>query len=148
MKTHRYHLIEQVYLAAPFATAEQRAFNARILELARAYNFPMFSPEEAARSLGGEDLRLKCLDAMDRSHLMLAVLYGNEFDPHTAFQVGYALGRRHQVLAIHHMPAHANSPDAETAARSLLNQVQRIIPVTPDKPLTTDRLIPVMNCMF
>lgn len=148
MKSHRYHLIEQVYLAGPSATPEQRAFNARILDLARAYNFPMFSPEEAARKLSGEDLRLKCLDAMDRSHLMLAVLYGNEFDPQTAFAVGYALGRRHQVLAIHNLAAHPEPPDPETASHALLNQVQRIITVTPEKELTTDRLIPVMNCMF
>lgn len=148
MKSHRFHLLELVYLAGPYHRPEDHAFNAHLVQLARDYNFPLFVPQEEAAKLAGEDFRHRCLDAMDRSHLMVAVLHGNVFDPHTAFEVGYALGRRHTVLAIQNLPAHAEIPSEETVSDSLLHHAARIIQVSPDKPLTTDRLIPIMNCLF
>jgi nucleoside 2-deoxyribosyltransferase len=94
-------LPEQIYFAAPFETDAQRAFNQRIVRLMRNYNFPTFFPQEHwEEGMEPETFHAVCLEALSQSHLVLAVSYGDVFDAQTAFEIGYAQGRRHTVICL------------------------------------------------
>lgn len=163
---------ELVYLAAPFEKPEERAFNQRLAKQVRAYNYPLFMPEEirpelaengclrdwqpaADMKLTGnaeEDLDLlmteACLDALNKANLVIAVYYGEEFDPLTAFEVGYALGRRTNVVAVQNTLL----PELERAGtmqRLASPQFCSRIVLTPhDDESFPDRLIPILNRFF
>ena len=163
---------ELVYLAAPFDTPEQRAFNQRVAKLVRSYNYPLFMPEEIRPELAehgalehwqpaadltltgnaAEDLDIlyteACLDAINRANLMIAIYYGEEFDPLTAFEVGYALGRRVNVVAVQNILV------PELARCGTLNRLSspqfcsRIVVAPHDDERFPDRLIPILNRFF
>lgn len=163
---------ELVYLAAPFERPEERAFNQRIAKLVRSYNFPLFMPEEAREELAqhghlrdwqpSADMQLTgdpdadldalmteaCLDSINRANLMIAVYYGEEFDPLTAFEVGYALGRRTNVVAIQ------NTLEPELVRPGTLQRLaspqfcSRIVMAPHEDDHFPDRLIPILNRFF
>jgi nucleoside 2-deoxyribosyltransferase len=166
-------LTELVYLAAPFKLPEERAFNERLAQLMRAYNFPLFMPQEAVVELAEvghlqdwqphpellppgltpeeqTDLLLTtaCTDALNRANLVVSVYYGEEFDPLTAYEVGYALGRRTNVVAIQNTlcpdlsrPAHQNRVTSPQFCSRVV-----IAPAEDDR--FPDRLIPILNRYF
>lgn len=141
-------LTEVVYLAAPFSRPEERAFNEQVCELMRAYNFPVFMPQEALEECQGEEWLELCMERLTHANLVVAVFYGEEFDPPTGFEVGYALGRRHNVVAIqhNHNPSLLRSAvEARMATPQLCN---RVIMMPGDPERFTDRLIPVLNRFF
>lgn len=163
---------ELVYLAAPFENAEQRAFNQRLAKQVRAYNYPLFMPEEARPELAEngslrdwqpradmkltgnpqEDLDLlmteACLDAINKANLLIAVYYGEEFDPLTAFEVGYALGRRVNVVAVQNilLPELRRSGTLQRLASP--HFCSRIVIAPHDDERFPDRLIPILNRYF
>src|ERR1700739_2552467 len=96
------YLTELVYLAAPFAHPDERAFNERLAALVREYNFPLFMPQEGLERLHGREIRAAmvsggsfaflekaanemerrapedllpevCMEALNRANLVLAV---------------------------------------------------------------------------
>ncbi len=163
---------ELVYLAAPFALPEERAFNQRLANLVRSYNYPLFMPEEIRPELAEHgclrdwkpraDMELPgtpeadldllmteaCLDAINRANLMIAVYYGEEFDPLTAFEVGYALGRRTHVVAVQNtlLPELVRSGTIERLASPQF--CSRIVIAPHDDERFPDRLIPILNRFF
>jgi nucleoside 2-deoxyribosyltransferase len=162
---------ELVYLAAPFERPEERAFNERLAKLVRAYNFPLFMPQEAVEELAATGcladwqprpeliengcnpdveqlLTEACMDALNRANLVIAVFYGEEFDPLTAFEVGYALGRRTNVVAVQN----TLEPELERSGslvRLASPQVcSRVVIAPHDDERFPDRLIPILNRFF
>ncbi|HEY9744714.1 MAG TPA: nucleoside 2-deoxyribosyltransferase [Oculatellaceae cyanobacterium] len=148
---------ERVYFAAPFEHPAEVAFNNRVAALVRAYNFPLFMPQEVrgelhAQGLTGEELdeRLMevCMDVLSRASLVIAVFYGEEFDPLTAFEVGYALGRRTNVVAVR------NTLEPELFRRNGSGRhasphiCSRIVVAPHDDERFPDRLIPILNRYF
>jgi nucleoside 2-deoxyribosyltransferase len=157
-------LTELVYLAAPFEKPEERAFNERLIKIARDYNFPMFLPQEAEADvaagnspfidLSGEPktndelLTEVCMEALNRANLVIAVFYGEEFDPLTAFEVGYALGRRTNVIAVQNKLEPGLSRKGCLARVSTPQVCSRIVITPHDDEHFPDRLIPIMNRYF
>jgi nucleoside 2-deoxyribosyltransferase len=148
---------ERVYLAAPFEHPEELAFNNRLAELMRAYNFPLFMPQECreeliAEGFEGEELdeRLMdaCLDIINRASLVIGVYYGEEFDPLTAFEVGYALGRRHNVVAVQNMLVPELFRGNGSCRKSSPHICSRIVVAPHEDERFPDRLIPILNRYF
>ena len=166
-------LTELVYLAAPFERPEERAFNRRLAKLARDYNFPLFMPEEAVVELAERGhlrdwqpheelippncppeektdilLTAACTDALNRANLVIAVYYGEEFDPLTAFEVGYALGRRTNVVAVQNtLCPELNRPNGQNRMTSP-QFCSRIVVAPEEDERFPDRLIPILNRYF
>ena len=167
-------LTELVYLAAPFAHPDERAFNERLAHLVRAYNFPLFMPQEAVEELAEfgclqdwqphpelipencppaqkTDLLLNeaCTYSLNRANLVIAVYYGEEFDPLTAFEVGYALGRRTNVVAVQNtlcpdLHRTGNNNNRATSPE----YCSRIVSAPAEDERFPDRLIPILNRYF
>ena len=163
---------ELVYLAAPFDRPEERAFNQRLARLVRSYNYPLFMPEEAIPELAAngclpdwkpradfqegntpeETLDLlateACMDSLNRANLVIAVFYGEEFAPLTAFEVGYALGRRTNVVAVQNT-LETDLLRPATMSRLASPQVcSRVVIAPHDDERFPDRLIPILNRFF
>jgi nucleoside 2-deoxyribosyltransferase len=148
---------ERVYLAAPFECAEEQAFNNRLADLMRAYNFPLFMPQECRDNLILEGLRGEalderlmeaCMDVINRASLVIAVYYGEEFDPLTAFEVGYALGRRTNVVAVQNTLEPALFRNNGSGRKSSPHICSRIVVAPHDDERFPDRLIPILNRYF
>lgn len=163
---------ELVYLAAPFERPDEKAFNQRLARLVRSYNYPLFMPEEARLELAehghlrdwhpAEDLELNgseaenldllmaaaCTDAIHRANLVIAVFYGDEFDPLTAFEVGYALGRRINVVAVQNklVPELLRTGTLQRLTSPQL--CSRIVIAPHEDESFPDRLIPILNRYF
>lgn len=166
-------LTELVYLAAPFEHPEERAFNERLAKLVRAYNFPLFMPQEAVVELAENGhlrdwqphvelipsncppneqtdilLTAACTDSLNRANLVIAVYYGEEFDPLTAYEVGYALGRRTNVVAVQNTLC----PDLHRTSSQKRNTspefCSRIVIAPAEDERFPDRLIPILNRYF
>lgn len=150
---------ERVYLAAPFERPEEIAFNNRLAKVMRSYNFPLFMPQEFREELRTENeegvsnedldeqLMEACLDIINRASLVIAVYYGEEFDPLTAFEVGYALGRRNNVVAVQ------NKLEPElfrngSGRKSSPHICSRIVVAPHEDTTFPDRLIPILNRYF
>lgn len=171
------NLTEIVYLAAPFERPEERAFNVRLAELIRAYNFPLFMPQEALEEIEAEtqppvqamagqngatmtahkpkrpeaiDARLTevCTEMLTKANLVVAVYYGEEFDPLTAFEVGYALGRRTNVVAVQNnlCPELIRNGSIHRPASPVI--CSRIVVAPQEDERFPDRLIPILNRYF
>ncbi len=148
-------LTEKVYLAAPFEQAEEQAFNLCLAELVRTYNFPLFMPQEALLALQAEGalkngrLSEACMDVLGKANLVIAVFYGEEFDPRTAFEVGYALGRRVNVVAVQNnlYPTLARNTCSVLRLPSP-QHCSRVVVLPEDPERLPDRLIPVLNRYF
>ena len=148
---------ERVYLAAPFEHPDELAFNNRLAQLVRAYNFPLFMPQECIEDLRvervnaemlDEQLMETCIDVINRSSLVIAVYYGEEFDPLTAFEVGYALGRRINVVAVQNTLEPALFRDNGSSRKSSPHICSRIVVAPHDDERFPDRLIPILNRYF
>jgi nucleoside 2-deoxyribosyltransferase len=176
---------EVVYLAAPYHTPQQQAFNQRVARLVRAYNFPLFMPEEAEAALlntgtiadwqpSGELANVVCnastflvltdacrMEMIRRANLVLAVCYGHKFNGVTAFEVGYALGRRINVVAIqNNLPETSLSTESSSGngAKKADQKAETILAspgvcharvIAPERDdQFPDRLIPVLNRYF
>jgi nucleoside 2-deoxyribosyltransferase len=166
-------LTELVYLAAPFERPEERAFNERLATLARAYNFPMFLPQEAEVELAENGhlrdwqphaelippncppddqtdilLTAACTDALNRANLVIAVYYGDEFDSLTAYEVGYALGRRTNVVAVQNTLCPDLSRPSGQNRKTSPDFCSRIVVAPAEDDRFPDRLIPILNRYF
>jgi len=153
-------LTELVYLAAPFDRPEERAFNDDLAELVRSYNFPLLMPQEMHEELAAEagtaqgaqldEAMLEtCMEALNRANLVIAVAYGEEFDPLTAFEVGYALGRRTNVVAIRNDLYPELSRPGSVSCRVFSPGFCSRIVIAPHEPdRFPDRLIPILNRFF
>lgn len=149
-------LTEIVYLAAPFHTPEERQFNLQVADLVRSYNFPLYLPQERPEQLhaeigpqaAAEQLPAESMDMLARANLVIAIFYGQEFDTRTAFEVGYALGRRINVVAIQNEldPSRCMLPDPCRPAGP--SHCARIVVTPQDPERFTDRLIPILNRYF
>ena len=165
---------ELVYLAAPYEHPEERAFNERLARLMRAYNFPLFMPQEAVIELAEfghlrdwqpspdsvpanatpeeqTDLLLTqaCGDALNRASLVVSVFYGEEFDPLTAYEVGYALGRRTNVVAVQNTLCDAlHRPTSQPTRVTSPKFCSRVVIAPEDDDRFPDRLIPILNRYF
>lgn len=170
---HMLRLTELVYLAAPYEHPEQRAFNERLAKLVRAYNFPLFMPQEAVEELAdagclrdwqphpellpdncppAEQIDLlmttACTDALNRANLVISVYYGDEFDPLTAFEVGYALGRRTNVVAVQNILCPDLSRTGTENRTTSPRFCSRVVVAPQEDDRFPDRLIPILNRYF
>jgi nucleoside 2-deoxyribosyltransferase len=166
-------LTELCYLAAPYHTPEQRAFNQRLAKLMRAYNYPLFMPQELLEALErGEHpfpetsyeevqeqsprslLASISMDMLNRANLVVAVYHGNEFEPATAFEAGYAIARRTNVVAV----CSPLSAEEETAVNcggdTCMSRLEtphlcsQVVMAPYDDESFPDRLIPILNRYF
>lgn len=165
---------ELTYLSAPYQTENQQRFNQRIAKLVRDYNFPLLLPQEAREQLllssclpdwqpsgallntvcSSENLPVFlttcCMDSITRANLVLAVSYQGFFDPVTAFEVGYALGRRVNVVTIDNSLVEpefsVERNELSLMASPKLCQATVSAPEADDR--FPDRLIPILNRYF
>jgi nucleoside 2-deoxyribosyltransferase len=166
-------LTEIVFLAAPFTRPEEIAFNRRLAEVVRAYNFPLFMPQEARDELrtgelpeqaisvdavlapavsnstnADERLAEVCMEALHRANLVISVFYGDDFDSRTAFEVGYALGRRINVVAVQNTRISGPERSEQCAPWSGPNLCSRVVVAPHEEERFPDRLIPILNRYF
>ena len=99
-----------------------------------------------------EDLDLlmteACLDAINKANLVIAVYYGDEFDPLTAFEVGYALGRRTNVVAVQNILVPELGRPGTLQRLASPQFCSRIVVAPHDDERFPDRLIPILNRYF
>jgi len=164
-------LTELCYLAAPYYTPEQYAFNQRLAKLMRAYNYPLFMPQELLEALErGEHpfpetsyeevqeqsprslLASISMDMLNRANLVVAVYHGKEFEPATAFEAGYAIARRTNVIAVCSPVADesVNDSGGDTCMSRLETPhlCSRVVMAPYDDESFPDRLIPILNRYF
>jgi hypothetical protein len=166
-------LTELCYLAAPYNTPEERAFNVRLAELMRAYNYPLFMPQELLEAIErGEHpfpessyeevqeqsprrlLASISMDMLNRANLVVAVYHGEEFDPAAAFEAGYAIGRRTNVVAVRSplpdepLYGGMNEPEGCMARLATPHLCSRVVFAPYEEESFPDRLIPILNRYF
>jgi len=96
----------KLYLAGPLFTLAERQFNERLAELvSQATGVEVILPQERAKLfLGKSDgLRLifkDCLEMVDASDVVLAILDGADADSGTCVELGYAWGRGKPVIGV------------------------------------------------
>ena len=88
----------QVYIASPLFSEAERDFNLKICNILERNNLRVFLPQKECNELHGIDIFDKCLDGLDNSKFVLAVLDGA--DSGTCWECGYAFAKNKPVISI------------------------------------------------
>lgn len=145
--------MQQLYLAGPFETQAQRDFNQRIYDLLQEYNFPAFFPQQEWETCGRnpEQFQKACLDALKNSKLMLAIYYDDDnLDPVTAFEIGFAKGRQHEVIGLRNRLLAGPDwvPPADTRTHVIKNIFTRVVEAVEKDEDLVHPLVSVLNRFF
>ncbi|HEY58550.1 MAG TPA: nucleoside 2-deoxyribosyltransferase [Anaerolineae bacterium] len=93
-----------VYLAGPLFTPGDRWYLERLDALCRDLGYATYLPHRDAgladRSQGTRFFFLRDLEALQRIHLVVAVLHGTDVDSGTAWEMGYAYAKGIPVLGV------------------------------------------------
>lgn len=97
----------KVYLAGPLFGVAEREFNQRLAELitAKAADIEVFVPQLEAAKLADDDQFMKqmfhrCIEALDSSDAVLAVMDGSDSDSGTCIECGYAFARGIPIVGV------------------------------------------------
>jgi len=96
-----------IYLAGPLFTHAELEFNRKLKDLLEGQGFSVFFPQEDAEDAKIEHDRHNqalifkhCVEGVDISDLVVAVLDGVDVDSGTAWEIGYAYAKGKPVLGL------------------------------------------------
>lgn len=90
----------KVYFAGPLFTAPERAWNAEVTSALRAAGHEVFLPQEQEPGRDGPGIFATDVRGIDWSDGLVAIMDGPDPDSGTAWEVGYAYGRRKPVVLV------------------------------------------------
>lgn len=98
---------KKIYLAGPLFTHAEIEYNLKIKDLLVKKNFLVFLPQEDAEdttsereSQNQECIFKKCVEGVDSSDIVVAVLDGADVDSGTAWEIGYAYAKGKPVVGL------------------------------------------------
>ncbi|MGB9132274.1 MAG: nucleoside 2-deoxyribosyltransferase [Methanosarcina sp.] len=98
---------KMIYLAGPLFTHAELEFNRRLKDMFLKKGFSVFLPQEDAEDAASERERQnqecifqKCVEGVDSSDIVVAVLDGVDVDSGTAWEIGYAYARGKPVIGL------------------------------------------------
>lgn len=96
-----------VYLAGPLFSHAELDYNGRLRDLLLSKDFLVFLPQEDAEDTVDEREKQnqecifnKCVEGLDGSDIVVAVLDGVDVDSGTAWEIGYAYAKEKPVIGI------------------------------------------------
>ena len=88
----------RLYFAAPLFNSAERNWNVAIAGGLRAAGHEVFLPQEKEPGLDGPTIFARDVSAVDWAEAVVAIMDGSEPDSGTAWEMGYAFGKRPVVL--------------------------------------------------
>ncbi len=91
-----------IYLAGPLFTRAEKDFNHHLArELEKQTGIPVFLPQDECGKLSRpDDIFRACLEGINRSGLVVAILDGPDADSGTSFEAGYAHAKGIPVIGV------------------------------------------------
>ncbi len=96
----------RIYLAAPLFSEAERLFNRKLAAVLARHNLMVYLPQDAGDNTPGRDtgkhqeIFLANITALQKSHLVIAVVDGADADSGTAWEMGYAFANKIPVVAL------------------------------------------------
>ncbi len=98
---------KKIYLAGPLFTHAELEYNLKIKDLLVKKEFSVFLPQEDAEDTTDERenqnqklIFKKCVEGVDSSDIVVAVLDGVDVDSGTAWEIGYAYAKDKPVVGL------------------------------------------------
>ena len=96
-----------VYLAGPLFTHAELKYNLELKDMLIKKGFSVFLPQKDAEDAAAEREKQnqewifkKCLEGVDNSDIVIAVLDGVDVDSGTAWEIGYAYAMQKPIIGI------------------------------------------------
>ncbi|MDD4249377.1 MAG: nucleoside 2-deoxyribosyltransferase [Methanosarcina sp.] len=96
-----------IYLAGPLFTHAELEYNRKLKDMLLNNGFSVFLPQEDAEDAAQERERQsqecifrKCVEGVDTSDLVVAILDGVDVDSGTAWEIGYAYAKGKPVIGL------------------------------------------------
>lgn len=96
-----------IYLAGPLFSRAELEYNLKLKDMLLNNGFSVFLPQEDAEdsalereSQNQEYIFMKCVEGVDASDLVVAVLDGVDVDSGTAWEIGYAYAKGKPVIGL------------------------------------------------
>lgn len=96
-----------IYLAGPLFTHAELEYNLKLKDMLLNDGFSVFLPQEDAEDAAQERERQnqecifrKCVEGVDTSDLVVAILDGVDVDSGTAWEIGYAYAKGKPVIGL------------------------------------------------
>ncbi len=96
-----------IYLAGPLFTQAELEFNRKLRDMLLEKGFAVFLPQEDAEDAKKEHERQnqkyifqRCVEGVDGSDLVVAVLDGVDVDSGTAWEIGYAYAKGKPIIGL------------------------------------------------
>lgn len=96
-----------IYLAGPLFTHAELEYNRKLKDVLLNNGFSVFLPQEDAEDAAQEHEKqnqelifIKCVEGLDSSDLVVAVLDGADVDSGTAWEAGYAYAKGKPVIGL------------------------------------------------
>lgn len=96
-----------IYLAGPLFTHAELEYNRELKNIMGKKGFSVFLPQEDAEDASAEREKQnqecifkKCLEGLNNSDIVVAVLDGVDVDSGTAWEIGYAFARGKSVIGL------------------------------------------------
>lgn len=98
---------KMIYLAGPLFSRAELEYNLKLKDMLLNNGFSVFLPQEDAEdsalereSQNQEYIFMKCVEGVDASDLVVAVLDGVDVDSGTAWEIGYAYAKGKPVIGL------------------------------------------------
>jgi len=96
-----------IYLAGPLFSRAELEYNLKLKDMLLNNGFSVFLPQEDAEdsalereSQNQEYIFMKCVEGVDASDIVVAVLDGVDVDSGTAWEIGYAYAKGKPVIGL------------------------------------------------
>ena len=96
-----------IYLAGPLFTHAELEYNRKLKDMLLNSGFSVFLPQEDAEDAAKERERQnqenifrKCVEGVDTSEIVVAILDGVDVDSGTAWEIGYAYAKGKTVIGL------------------------------------------------
>lgn len=96
-----------IYLAGPLFTHAEVEYNCKLRDMLLKKGFSVFLPQEDAEDAleerekqNQECIFKKCVEGLDNSDLIIAILDGVDVDSGTAWEIGYAYAKGKPVIGL------------------------------------------------
>ena len=102
----------RVYFAGPLFSAAERDWNAGLAAALREAGHEVFLPQEYEMGMGAAGIFSTDVGGIDWADVVVAIMDGPDPDAGTAWEVGYAYGKKPIVLVRTDIRRNANSGDS------------------------------------
>jgi nucleoside 2-deoxyribosyltransferase len=121
----------KVYFAAPLFSAAERAWNAQLTAALRGAGHDVFLPQEQEPGRSAAGIFAGDVGGIDWADALVAVVDGSDPDSGTAWECGYAFGKKPIVLVRTDLRAGTGSGAAYNAMLHESASMRLDLPLTP-----------------